>query len=53
MTRRDEIESLVKAKARIFEDVSDEIWGYAELMYQETRSCALQKKVLKELGVEE
>ncbi len=50
MTRRDEIEAIVESQAGVFEDVSDRVWDYAELMFEEVKSCALQKKVLRELG---
>ena len=50
MGRKEEIEALVEENSPIFEDVSDQIWGFAEMIYQEKQSCALQKKVLRELG---
>jgi aminobenzoyl-glutamate utilization protein B len=50
MSRRDEIEQLVESSGALFEDVADQIWGFAELCYQEHQSAALQKKVLSELG---
>ena len=50
MGRKEEIEALVEESSPIFEDVSDQIWGFAEMIYQEKQSCALQKKVLRELG---
>lgn len=50
MDRREEIDVLVEENSAIFEDVSDQIWDFAEMIYEEKQSCALQKKVLKELG---
>ncbi len=50
MSRKEEIERLVEDHANIFENVSDRIWEYAELCYQENQSSALQKETLKSLG---
>lgn len=50
MERKDEIEALVEENSAVFEDVSDQIWGFAEMCYQEKQSAELQKKVLRELG---
>lgn len=50
MSRKEEIDILVEESAPIFEDVSDQIWGFAELCYEEKQSSALQKKVLREMG---
>ncbi len=50
MSRKDEIDSLVEGNAAVFEDVADQIWGFAEMCYEEKQSAALQKKVLRELG---
>ena len=40
----------IDASASVIEDVSDLIWEYAELSMEETKSAALYKKVLAELG---
>ena len=40
----------VESAAQIIRDVSDKIWEYAEISMEETRSAALYKKVLGELG---
>lgn len=40
----------IDASAAVIEDVSDLIWEYAELSMEETKSAALYKKVLAELG---
>ena len=50
MSRKDEIEKLVETSAPIFEDTADQIWEFAELCYEETKSSSLQKAVLKDLG---
>lgn len=50
MSRKEEIEALVEESSPVFEEVADQIWGFAEMIYQEKQSCALQKKVLRELG---
>ncbi|MBQ9988975.1 MAG: amidohydrolase [Clostridia bacterium] len=42
----------IDQNAKTFTDVSDEIWEYAELSLQETRSAALYQKVLIEQGFE-
>ena len=50
MERKDEIDALVEDNSAVFEDVADQIWGFAEMCYEEKQSAALQKKVLRELG---
>ena len=42
----------IEAKAGLCCDVSDKIWGFAELSLQEFQSAALYVKVLKENGFE-
>ena len=43
MERKDEIEALVEENSAVFEDVSDQIWGFAEMCYQEKQSAELQR----------
>ena len=50
MERKDEIDALVEDNSAVFEDVADQIWGFAEMCYEEKQSAALKKKVLRELG---
>ena len=40
----------VNASAQLIQDVSDQIWNYAELSMEETQSADLYKKVLADLG---
>lgn len=39
-----------EAKAKVFSDLSDEIWGYAELSLYEHKSCAAFVRALTEAG---
>ena len=50
MNLKDEIEVLVEEDSKIFEEVSDKIWEYAEMIYEEKQSCELQKQVMRDLG---
>ena len=49
-----ELKSIAKdaidEKSKIFTDVSDKIWEYAELSLKEFKSTELYIKVLRELG---
>ena len=38
MSRKEDINQLVEEKLPIFTEVSDKIWGYAELCYEEAVS---------------
>ena len=42
----------IDANATVFEDISDQIWEFAELSLKEFQSAALYCKKLKELGFE-
>lgn len=44
------LENLIKQKQGKFQDVSNEIWGYAEPAYNEFKSSELQQKVMAEEG---
>ena len=46
------IYNTVEEKAQVITDLSDKIWGFAELSLQEFQSAALYVKVLKENGFE-
>ena len=43
-------QAYIDAQADFFEDISDQIWEYAELSLKENRSAALYISKLKELG---
>jgi aminobenzoyl-glutamate utilization protein B len=45
-----EIPRFLDRERRRFTDLSDEIWGHAEIGYQEHRSAAAQKAVLEHFG---
>jgi len=44
------LDTLIQGKSRIFEGVADQIWGFAEMRYQEHQSARLQKEVLRREG---
>lgn len=46
----EQLDSLIQAKVRQFEDAADAIWGFAEMRYHEHRSSALQKELLRQEG---
>ena len=47
---KEEAKQYIDAHAKIFTDVSDQIWANPELSLKEFSSAALYKKVLKENG---
>lgn len=47
-----QVQDYIDENAKIFTDVSDKIWDYAELSLKEFQSCALYVKLLKEAGFE-
>lgn len=47
-----QVQDYIDENAKIFTDVSDKIWEYAELSLKEFQSCALYVKLLKEAGFE-
>lgn len=46
------LENLIQGKKEIFEQAADEVWGFAEMRYQEVKSSALQKELLRKEGFE-
>lgn len=42
-----QVQDYIDENAKIFTDVSDKIWEYAELSLKEFQSCALYVKLLK------
>lgn len=48
--RRKRVVELVEGKLDIFKEVSDKIWEYAELMFEEYKSSALQIEVMEKQG---
>ena len=44
------LDTLIQEKQQSFYQVSDQIWGFAEMRYQEFQSAKLQKDVLKREG---
>ena len=50
MNRNESVEKLVEEKLPIFTKASDQIWDYAELMFQEKKSSALHAEIMQEQG---
>ena len=50
MAHRDRISELVEARKELFEQLNDEIWGYAETRFAEYRSSAAHARVMEQLG---
>ena len=48
--RKDAVVNLVEEKLPVFTDVSDKVWDFAELMFQEHKSSALEAEVMKQQG---
>ncbi|MCI6466182.1 MAG: amidohydrolase [Faecalicatena sp.] len=46
------LDSLMEEKRALFEGISDQIWGFAEPAFHETKSMELQKRTLVEEGFE-
>lgn len=46
----EQLDALIQTKTPVFEAAADEIWGYAELRYQEYKSAKLQKDLLQQEG---
>jgi len=44
------LDALIQGKKHIFEDAADQIWGFAEMRYQEHRSVRLQKELMRVEG---
>ena len=50
MDRKTAVSQLVDQKLPLFTEVSDQVWGFAELMFEERRSAELHAKTLREQG---
>ena len=50
MTQLEHVSSLVDANAEMIKALAREVWGYAELAYQETRSAAALIRTLESFG---
>ena len=50
MNRNESVEKLVEEKLPIFTKASDQIWDYAELMFQEKKSSALHAEIMQAQG---
>ena len=46
------LEALIQGKKEQFEQAADQIWGFAEMRYQEFQSAQLQKDLLRREGFE-
>ena len=44
------LEALIQGKKEQFEQAADQIWGFAEMRYQEFQSAQLQKDLLRREG---
>lgn len=44
------LDSLIEGKRQIFADAADSVWGFAEMRFNEHKSAALQKELLKSEG---
>ena len=47
---REIMEQLIEEKKEVFESISDQIWEFAEIQFEEVRSSVLQMQVLRENG---